>query len=277
MCHTAAPGAGGTAWRWLPEEQAPGAGYDLEEGLHIPPPISSEDDLSTTGDGSWDSTEPQDSPQPDELPEVCLQCAPTRGPRWDPPGCLKLPGAATHEAPSFQERQAAGRPQRLGSRSPSPERRSPSPERRSLPAVVLQGFKTPGVDGLYVGSPQLLCAINGRETYWSTSGEYFLYHAASTNTWGVAKAKRFSRIRAGQSHGVAHSPTTFDLWHPAALLAKPSWREWDAEEGRWGTRLGSGLASRGRVRRRDPKEERGTQTPRSAAAEQETQTECSRS
>ena len=37
---------------------------------------------------------------------------------------------------------------------------------------------------------------NEGETYWPASGAYFIYRSLSTNTWGIAKAKRFQAVKA---------------------------------------------------------------------------------
>jgi len=103
--------------------------------------------------------------------------------------------------------------------------------------------------------------ISDRETYWSSSGDYFLYRSESTNTWGAAKAKRFRQIRQGQNNGIAHSPEGFEIWQTASsMLVKKPWREWDAESGKWITRQGAGVESRGKVKKKQAPNDKEIQT-----------------
>merc|ERR1711972_254671 len=137
---------------------------------------------------------------------------------------------------------------------------SPRERKVVFRGVKLTGFRNSGLNELFVENADDEFMINGRETYWSSSGDYFLYRSESTNTWGAAKAKRFKQVRDGSSNGVAHSPENFEIWQTAAMLAKKAWREWDAEENKWVTRQGSGVESRGKVRKKDAPFEKGTQT-----------------
>jgi len=117
--------------------------------------------------------------------------------------------------------------------------------------VKLRGFKDDGLNVLFVENTESQCQVNGRETYWSTTGDFFLYRSASTNTWGAARAKRFSQVKTGNSNGVAHSPEGFEIWDMDKSASPRPWREWDAEAGKWLTRPGAGVESRGKVRKKD--------------------------
>lgn len=186
------------------------------------------------------------------------------------------PGAAVHEAPYFADKEMEFLEKDLesGRRQPnlqlhlsgesltslpfpgSPANTLPgSPDSagawRQLRAVKLGGFNNDFLNVLFVERPSPNFRVNGRETYWPASGQYFIYRSASTNTWGIAKAKRFQAIKESKSNGVAHSPEGYELWvevNEAQSTRKTNWREWDINTNRWVTRPGSGVLSRGKVR-----------------------------
>lgn len=129
--------------------------------------------------------------------------------------------------------------------------------------VKLSGFLNPALNELFVECAEPDFQIAGRETYWTYANEYFLYRSEASNTWGAAKARRFGQIRKGNSNGLAHSPEGFDIWQPTSALAKKAWREWDQETRKWTPRPGSGIESRGKVRKKDNgdgPQEKGVQT-----------------
>eukprot|EP00439_Symbiodinium_sp_Y106_P087261 s33_g43.t1 len=91
----------------------------------------------------------------------------------------------------------------------------------------------------------------------SCSGVCFC-QGAGTNTWGIAKARRFQAVKdlAGfisdaKSNGVAHSPSGFELWLEAderQPSQRKGWREWDIQQSKWVQRPEAGVVSRGKVR-----------------------------
>jgi len=139
--------------------------------------------------------------------------------------------------------------------------------------VKLVGFRCSQLNVLYVESSEPGLVVNGRETYWSSVGDYFLYHSSGTNTWGAAKVKWFQQVRDGKDSTVAHSPLGYEIWNVAAVPAKKSWIEWDGEARKWVTRHGSGVESRGKVRPKTATAEAAVQTDRHIE-ERATQTEC---
>eukprot|EP00441_Pelagodinium_beii_P027267 CAMPEP_0197664568 /NCGR_PEP_ID=MMETSP1338-20131121/58718_1 /TAXON_ID=43686 ORGANISM="Pelagodinium beii, Strain RCC1491" /NCGR_SAMPLE_ID=MMETSP1338 /ASSEMBLY_ACC=CAM_ASM_000754 /LENGTH=646 /DNA_ID=CAMNT_0043243243 /DNA_START=54 /DNA_END=1991 /DNA_ORIENTATION=+ len=180
---------------------------------------------------------------------------------------VSLPGAAYQEAPQFQDRgldEELGEP--LNQKQQTRERNQPassaggtSPTRGGhgtsyLRGIKLGGFANEGLNALFVEKPAPALAVNGRETYWPASGDYFIYRSASTNTWGVGKAKRFQQIKDGKSNGLAHSPEGYEIWVDVNEVpstpsnSKKSWREWDVELSKWVARDGAGVHGRGKVR-----------------------------
>lgn len=174
---------------------------------------------------------------------------------------VSLPGAAAHEAPLFEK----GMPdiEQPDPSSPSPPRpMSPSGSQPGgnvspsgfLRGVKLGGFQNQELNVLFVEKTDPRLVVNGRETYWPASAAFFIYRSVGTKTWGVGKAKRFQQIKENKSHGIAHSPESYELWLDVNEIpttpsnSKKDWREWDAETNKWVHRPGAGVLSRGKVR-----------------------------
>lgn len=139
--------------------------------------------------------------------------------------------------------------------STSPKGRLPLSSGKTGPvlrAVKLKGFKTGGVNVLFVENPDPASRINGRETFWNASRDFFIYHSQATKTWGIAKGRRFLQVREGQNNGLIHSPEGFELWDIDSDAAAPTkeWREWDDQAQTWSQRPDAGIASHGTMRQR---------------------------
>jgi len=122
-----------------------------------------------------------------------------------------------------------------------------------LRGITLHGFHTPALNVLFIESRDARTKVNDRETYWTVANDYFLYYSKTTSTWGIAKARRFQAVIAGNSNGVAHSQEGYEIWPSAnakadAARTPVSWREWDAKAGKWLTRANAGVENRGKVR-----------------------------
>lgn len=190
---------------------------------------------------------------------------------------VSMPGAAIHEAPhfSFDDLDAfsnwkGGDPDTAtssevsyaldtptGSQKTTGLEISPGPTTPSgvsLRGIKLHGFQTVGINALFVERKSPSYQIEGRETYWTAASDYFMYKSAGTNTWGVAKGKRFQQVKTNKSNGIAHSPEGYEIWldGPETDLGPPltrkNWREWDTTESKWAPRVGAGVLTRGRVR-----------------------------
>mmetsp|Transcript_77032 Transcript_77032/g.225933 ORF Transcript_77032/g.225933 Transcript_77032/m.225933 type:complete len:559 (+) Transcript_77032:105-1781(+) len=131
-----------------------------------------------------------------------------------------------------------------------------SPPPLDQPAVLrgikMHGFHTPQLNTLFIESRDDSSKVDNRETYWTEANDYFLYHSKATDTWGLAKGRRFQAVINGTSNGVAHSPEGYEVWcskgRRGAAQGHGSWREWDTNAGKWLPRPNSGVESRGRVR-----------------------------
>ncbi|CAE7644919.1 SKI2 [Symbiodinium pilosum] len=151
----------------------------------------------------------------------------------------------------FPGSPAGGGSSPLGRFPNSPAGSITGASRQYFKAVKLGGFQNPHLNVLFVERPAREFQVNERETYWPASGYYFIYRSRSTNTWGIAKAKRFEAVKESKSNGVAHSPEGFELWLEAnerQPAQRKNWREWDLQLGKWVSRSEAGVISRGKVR-----------------------------
>jgi len=154
-----------------------------------------------------------------------------------------------------------------------PVQAPPAPQQAKVyRGVKLGGFNRRELNDLFVEKTQAAFEVNGCPSYWTASGDYFLYYSRSTRTWGVGKAKRFEDVKMQKNNGIAHSPQLCDLWSEQPTRG---WTEWDSSNGKWVMRPGSGVESRGKVRplpQNSPKENAEVQTEYEQASKQ-TQTE----
>jgi len=173
------------------------------------------------------------------------QRAPSPSPQKSPTEPPAPPTDSTHlAAPSVV---AAGTGSLRSSRTSDQGPELPTEE--SVRAIKLTGFEIPGLSDTYVEDSSIEFMVNGRETYWSSSGDYFLYRNDQGNTWALAKAKRFTDVRSGDnSGGVAYAPEGFDIWSdgPSSSVRK-AWHEFDSRSGKWKKSEASGVESRGKI------------------------------
>lgn len=172
--------------------------------------------------------------------------------------------AAGHDPPDFDDdvgpvkKPFAERPVVPPLESEPAEKESAT---EGLRAVKLIGFRASELNVLFVERQASEFFLNGRETFWNSTNDYFLYYSKLTNTWGAAKAKRFQQVQNGKSHGVAHGPEGVGIWDSS--LTK-GWREWDSQASKWTVQPEAGVESRGKVRplinSKNPKVEKGVQT-----------------
>mmetsp|Transcript_53920 Transcript_53920/g.144416 ORF Transcript_53920/g.144416 Transcript_53920/m.144416 type:complete len:266 (-) Transcript_53920:116-913(-) len=229
---------------------------------------------------------------------------------------VQVPAAATHEAPVFVEkldfsegvhdtcyslyspsaqstarssdgqvlRRQVDAEQGHSSSAPSNPPLSPPPADHGvvLRGIKMHGFSTPQLNVLYIESMEASTKVNSRETYWTEASDYFLYYSKATDTWGLAKARRFQAVVDGTSNGVAHSPEGYEIWEDAARVKRRAartlgnWREWDTKANKWMPRPNAGIEHRGKVRPKVPSPlEKAVQTER-AVKDKECQTDHER-
>lgn len=159
----------------------------------------------------------------------------------------------------------------------SPPTASARPQHVVLRGIKMHGFSTPQLNVLFIEGREASTKVNGRETYWTEANDYFLYYSKATDTWGLAKARRFQAVIDGTSNGVAHSPEGYEIWEDAngrkrATRTLGNWREWDNKAGKWMPRANSGIEHRGKVRPKVVPLEKAVQTD-VASKDQQCQTD----
>merc|ERR1719444_117576 len=71
-------------------------------------------------------------------------------------------------------------------------------EAGSLRTVTLGGFEKADLNEEYLEGPTEAFKMQGRETYWQASGEYFLYYCRRFDKWRIAAISAFGRNMEGQ-------------------------------------------------------------------------------
>lgn len=91
-------------------------------------------------------------------------------------------------------------------------------EGTQVSCIELSGFRRRALNTRYYPNTALL--VNGRETYWTASGELVLYLSRRRNYWGIADAKDYDKIVAAK--GVVGFA---GKWN-SNLLSPRGWEEW---------------------------------------------------
>lgn len=175
------------------------------------------------------------------------------------------PGGAAAEAPSGAA-LAAQDPHVLATP------KHPAAEPAYVRGLKLGGFYRAGLNEVYIERPMELVSFGGRETYWGTTGRYFMYFSEQTRTWVIEKVSRLESARNGSSYGVVHSPEAFDPVSSECVAVQDAaspddggtgdmrsldeaaqrkckyWWEWDGSAGKWVPNFKAGIESRGKAR-----------------------------
>jgi len=109
-----------------------------------------------------------------------------------------------------------------------------------LQTVTLSGFVKEEINSRYVERRQLEFTVNDRDTYWSVSGQFFIYWCIKENRWKGSRSSDLPEIQGGRGCGFVASPIGQNLLAPS--LAK-GWHEWDGEG--WVLRPSAGISSSG--------------------------------
>merc|ERR1711879_220690 len=68
----------------------------------------------------------------------------------------------------------------------------------NLHLVTLGGFKMPDLNEEYLEGPTEEFSMQGRETYWQESGQYFMYYCIRYAKWRIAALSAFGKNKEGQ-------------------------------------------------------------------------------
>jgi len=117
-----------------------------------------------------------------------------------------------------------------------------SPEAAAkLRTVSLAGFKTEALNEEFLEGPGAEFEVQGRETYWQVSGEYFLFYCQRFRKWRVAGIAAFGKNRDGDCFGfVSDGVAGRDVQDPSLIKG---WIE--VEGGAWQRRKEAGVSALG--------------------------------
>mmetsp|Transcript_78445 Transcript_78445/g.199462 ORF Transcript_78445/g.199462 Transcript_78445/m.199462 type:complete len:272 (+) Transcript_78445:70-885(+) len=110
-----------------------------------------------------------------------------------------------------------------------------------LRTVTLGGFGLAALNEEYLEGPTSEFMLQGRETYWQASGDYFMYYCVRFRKWRIAGISAFSQNRNGQCFAfVSDGHADRDVRDPGLIKG---WIE--VENGDWATREEAGVVRLG--------------------------------
>jgi len=129
-----------------------------------------------------------------------------------------------------------------------------------LRTVAMQGFKMEILNEEYLEGPTEDFIIQGRESYWAESGEYFLYYCQRFTKWRIAQISGFGQIKTGNCLAFASDT------HPGRDIRNDTaLRDWiEVVDGAWKRQEEAGVDRLGTL-----------QEQIDAAAQEQSDEECS--
>eukprot|EP00928_Gymnodinium_smaydae_P096577 TRINITY_DN8562_c0_g2_i1.p1 TRINITY_DN8562_c0_g2~~TRINITY_DN8562_c0_g2_i1.p1 ORF type:complete len:363 (-),score=95.53 TRINITY_DN8562_c0_g2_i1:457-1545(-) len=116
-------------------------------------------------------------------------------------------------------------------------------EAADLRTVTLGGFKIKNLNEEYLEGPTDDFVMQGRETYWQASGEYFLYYCRRFDKWRIAAISAFGRNMDGQCFAFVS-----DSYRGRDITNKSLIKDWiEVEDGNWVRRESAGVVELGRL------------------------------
>lgn len=88
---------------------------------------------------------------------------------------------------------------------PAAQNRGPGPISevdKAAPSVEYKGFSKVDLDDRYYERQSVV--VNGRPTYWSSDGQFFIYWQGEVTRWSICDAASFAGVKAGQLPGWAY-------------------------------------------------------------------------
>jgi len=111
-----------------------------------------------------------------------------------------------------------------------------------LQTLTLTSFSESGMNVKYTERRHSGSIINGRETYWSSDEQFFIYWCKQEHRWKGCCASHLDKINAGGTFGNISSPQGEEITLPSLYKG---WHEWDGTE--WTLRPSMGIANVGYV------------------------------
>jgi len=94
--------------------------------------------------------------------------------------------------------------------------------------VRIAGLSKPGWNGWYHESSDSASQVAGSNTFWSSTGEFFLFWAPQFNRWRLGSATNLETVKNGNPLAVAEAPKGQDL-----LATTLGWHEWTPNLKKW--------------------------------------------
>jgi len=110
-----------------------------------------------------------------------------------------------------------------------------------LRTVTLGGFKMKSINEEYLEGPTGDFHMQDRETYWQSSGKYFMYYCRQFDKWRIAEISAFSKNMEGQCFAFVS-----DALPGRDILNKSHIKGWiEVDEGQWAARPSAGVVQVG--------------------------------
>jgi len=112
-----------------------------------------------------------------------------------------------------------------------------------LSTVTLGGFAMKSINEEYLEGPTQEFHMQGRETYWQSSGKYFMYYCQRFDKWRIAEISAFSKNVEGQCFAFVS-----DAYPARDILNKSLIKGWiEVENGEWVVRENAGVTQVGKL------------------------------
>ena len=119
----------------------------------------------------------------------------------------------------------------------------PFEDSAKLRTVSLGGFKNVMLNEEYLEGPNSDFLMQGRETYWQASGQYFMYYCQRFRKWRIAEISAFSRNMDGQCFAFVS-----DAYPHRDILNKTMLKGFiEVEDGEWVSREDAGVVALGKL------------------------------
>lgn len=112
-----------------------------------------------------------------------------------------------------------------------------------LRTLTLGGFQHSELNEEYLEGPNSNFLMQGRETYWQASGQYFMYYCQRFRKWRIAEISAFSRNMDGECYAFVS-----DAYPNRDILNETLLRGFiEVENGQWATREDAGVVALGKL------------------------------
>ena len=112
-----------------------------------------------------------------------------------------------------------------------------------LRTISLGGFQNTMLNEEYLEGPTSDFLMQGRETYWQASGQYFMYYCQRFRKWRIAEISAFSRNMDGQCFAFVS-----DAYPHREILNETMLKGFiEVEDGQWVTRPDAGVIALGKL------------------------------